>query len=227
MDLNALLGPAVVAAIIAAIANSAQNRRSQNRLRLEKVSDFHTALSAEIAVNARRYFLVDLDQHRGEMLARMRADPGFVPMVPKHATSNVYAQIVKEIHVIEGKAVELVVDYYFRESQIDALVEDLRSATFRKLDVERRCAAYSNYIDLIQNALAAGLHARYALRAHHPGRRLALEMRLRARWLRGRALVLVGWSEKVLPAGWISRWRAAIWRMFRKRGDRRYLGNGG
>ncbi len=115
------LGPAVTAAVIAAlvtitgwIVTQRNVLRLDRERRAEKVRDVQIAITAEIRSNISRHLDVDLDAHLAAMLARLQSEKAFVPIVPKYHASTIFDALLKEIHVLDGSVIGIVVDYYKR-----------------------------------------------------------------------------------------------------------------
>lgn len=158
--LNSRVLQAVVAGGFVAIGwmvNGWQNRRVDRRRRAERLRDVHRALFAEIG--AYLASIGDLDQleaGRAAMVARMEAEPDFLPFLASEEKDSVYRAIIGEIHVLPRSSVDIVVAFYTQLNAIRALVDDMRSDRFAALAPERRLAVYEDYIRMTRLAFEYG-----------------------------------------------------------------------
>ena len=169
------LGPVWIGAVIAAVISSAvtalgwivTHRRegaAEARRRLERTLDVQTALLAEVANYAAQLDEVDLPEHLDGVLAAMRADPDFVPFVPRECFDTVFRALLTDIHLLPAGAVEPVVRYYAHLIGLAAFADDLRSAAYRDLVPERRAAMFRHFIAMKITALDYARDADAALR---------------------------------------------------------------
>ncbi len=171
MSFDPWLGPAVVAAGIAALVNllglivtGRRLRGQERRRRLEREDDLRIALAAEVAAHVELLRLFDLDEQWRRIVGRMEAEPDYAPFVPSERNDTVFRALVAEIQVLPEGAIEPVVRYYGQLHAIEAVVGDLRSEVFRAMDQAERIAMYTDYIALKKEALARGEAAIDALR---------------------------------------------------------------
>lgn len=177
---QALVAGAVVA--LGWLVNGWQNRRDAAKLRAERLRDVHRALFAEIgATLANLESEAALDAHREAVVARMRAEPGFVPFVPREHGSTVYAAVVAEIHVLPRVTIDPVVAYYSQLSAIASIVEDMRGERFAALSAERQAAIFADYIEMKKQALSFGRHALALIATYAEEGKAAAEREARAR----------------------------------------------
>ncbi len=160
------IGPAIVAAFIAAIVTALgwvvtgrQERLADARRRVERVRDVQTALAAEILPYVEVLELFDLTQHLDDMIDRMRADESYRPVVPTERNDTVFRAILSDIHILPEPVIRPVVRYYSQLFAIEAIIEDLRADVFRTMSLSQREAIYADYISLKIQALALGLTA--------------------------------------------------------------------
>lgn len=158
--LDARIWQAVIAGGFLAVGwvvNGWRDRRDGAKLRAERLRDAHRALFAEIDVNLTNLWSeARLDAHCADMIARMEADPTFVPLVPRERHDRLFRALEPEIHVLPRVTIDPIVKYHALLSAIEMLVEDLRSKTFGAFDVPRRAAIYSDYIEMRKQALLFG-----------------------------------------------------------------------
>ncbi|NSX56522.1 hypothetical protein [Parasulfitobacter algicola] len=167
---QAFVAGAVVA--VGWMVNGRQNRRARLRQREERLRDVHRALYAEIAS-----YLENLQSeeallaYRDQMLAHMRENPGFIPLIPTEQNDTIFRTILPEIHILPRTSIDPVVAYYNQLFAIESLVTDMRGDGFKELDHERRAAMYSDYIALKTQALADGNYALKMITAFAEGGR--------------------------------------------------------
>ena len=139
------------------IVNGWQNRRERRALRAERLRDAHRALYAEIrAYLSQLVSREDLTRYRDEMVARMRADPDFVPLVPRERADRVFAALIAEIHILPRVTIDPLVTYYSHLHAIEALADDMRAEGYAALPQERRVSLYEDYIRMKGLALDYG-----------------------------------------------------------------------
>lgn len=150
---------AVAGAVVALgwLVNGWQNRRERRALRAERLRDAHRALFAEIrAYLSQLVSRAALDEYRDGMVARMRADPDFVPLVPREGNDRVFAALIEEIHILPRVTIDPLVTCYSHPHAIEALADDMRASGFAALPQERRIALYEDYIRMKALALDYG-----------------------------------------------------------------------
>ncbi|MGR3433562.1 MAG: hypothetical protein ACU0CO_01535 [Shimia sp.] len=156
LGLDVRLWQALIAGVFVAlgwIVNGARTRREARRLRAEKLRDYHKAIFAEVRDMLSRY----AEGSTGDaILARMRAEPGFVPFVPSEPEGRIFAVVVSEVEVLPRATIDAIVAYYAQVGSIAAFVEDMRGPVFAELDVERRCAIYADYQAMRRRAFTLG-----------------------------------------------------------------------
>ena len=149
---DAWVGPAIVAATIAALVNvlgwvvaARREAGRDRRLRLERVRDVQSALVAEIqpTLDALKHF--DLAAHLAEKIQAMRDDPTYIPFVPTQRSDPVFRAILAEIHVLPAATIRPV------------------GQRFRDLRPAQREAMYADYISLKIHAIELGHVAVQAL----------------------------------------------------------------
>jgi hypothetical protein len=173
MGANAWIGPVIIAAAIAAMVNvlgwyvaSLRDRRADDRRRREKQDDMATALMAEITHYRDALTFFDLDEVWETVSAEMAEDETYMPVIPSERNDTIFRAILSEIHILPEDVIQPVTRYYNQVFAIDAIIEDLRSATFRQEPYRTRIAAYTDYISLKKQALVDGGSAINALSAH-------------------------------------------------------------
>ena len=147
-----------------------QTRREAARLRAEALRDAHKALFAEIR-NACADFWADgeADAHAASVMARMEADPGLVPFVPREVHDRVYGELLPRIDVLPRQTIDGIVAFYALVASIAALVEDMRGDRFPTLETERRIAIYRTYVGMRQRAFSVGQNAMKLIDAYSRG----------------------------------------------------------
>lgn len=140
--------------------NGWQNRRAAADQRAERLRDVHRALYAEIgATLANLESEAALETHRAGIVARMQADPEFIPFVPREHGDRVFASVVENIHVLPRVTIDPIVAFYTQLASIAALADDMRGLRYPTLEPARRAAIYHDYIEMKKQAFAFGLHA--------------------------------------------------------------------
>lgn len=169
------LGPvwigAVVAALISALVTAfgwyvahAREAARDAALRRDRIVDIQKALRAEIATYVAQLAEAQLADHLAGMERAMKADPAFVPFVPRESHDALYRALIEDIHLLPTEAVDPVVRYYTQLGAISALADDLRGPTYPTLAPERRLMIYRHFIEMKVQALVYAREARAALR---------------------------------------------------------------
>jgi hypothetical protein len=186
---QAILAGAFVAA--GWLVNGWQNRREAAALRAERLRDVHRAIYAEIASYLANLESVEaLSAYRDRMIARMRADETFAPLIPRERNDTIFRALIEEIHILPRVTIDPLVSYYNQLFAIEALIDDMRGERFKTLEQERRIAMYSDYIDLKLQALSDGDYALKMIAAYAKGGRpAALEQEARIARAMGRKTV--------------------------------------
>jgi len=164
--MQAWIGPAIIAALIAAIFGILREKHFDGKRRHERVKDIQIALLAEIRAYVAVLKRDRLDEFEQGMLARMQGDKDFVPFIPREKNDTVFQAILVDIHILPESSIDPVVVYY---SQIVAIAEmalDMRTTMFAKLEMQRRMDVYRNFISMKQEAVVLGLEAELMLDLH-------------------------------------------------------------
>ena len=165
---QALIAGGVVAA--GWLVNGWQNRREAARLRAERLRDAHKALFAEIRNACAEYWGEGEAERQSEMLlARMEAEPDFVPFIPREAHDLVFGSILPRADVLPRQTIDPIVAFYALVRSIAALGEDMRGDRFRRLEPDRRQAIYRHYIQMRTRALTYGQNAMRLIEAYSDG----------------------------------------------------------
>ena len=150
------------------IFNGVQNRREAKRLRDEKLRDVHRALFAEIETNLAN--LIDSaaleEPYLDQTIEKMRANPDFIPFIPKERKDRLFDTIKAEIHILPRVTIDPVVRYYSQLDSIDALAQDMRGNTFKTLETERRIDMYVDFIYMRKQAHEYGRLANYLIKIY-------------------------------------------------------------
>ena len=182
------------------LVNGWQNRREAAALRAERLRDVHRAIFAEIASYLANLDSVEaLSAYRDKMIARMRADETFAPLIPRERNDTIFRALIEEIHILPRVTIDPLVSYYNQLFAIEALIDDMRGERFKTLEQERRIAMYSDYIDLKIQALNDGDYALKMIAAFAKGGRAgAVEQEARIARTIGRKTVN---SRDAVPSG--------------------------
>ncbi|MGD1924358.1 MAG: hypothetical protein ACFB03_09220 [Paracoccaceae bacterium] len=161
--LSALIGAIVVASgwLIGYMRESSGARR----LRRQNSLDLQRALHAEVAAHVHQLELVNLTEHKADMVARMRADPDFLVMVPSATHTTIFEALLSDISILPGDVVEPVTLYYSQVISVAALADDIRSERYAMISPDRRAAIYGDFIDMKMESKRMGRIARDVLAA--------------------------------------------------------------
>lgn len=160
--LAAVIGAAAVA--LGWFVSVWREKGAERRVRRQRERDMRAALSAEIGAHVETLAMFDLEEQWRLVVARMEADPGYVPTVPRERNDLVFRALVEEVIVLSDSAIDAVVRYYVQLSKIEAVVSDLRSTAFRiQMDQPARIMMFTDYIGLKQEAQLLGETALEAL----------------------------------------------------------------
>ncbi len=170
---QAIIAGSVIAGGWLTTAIFAELGRAQARA--EKLRDYHKALYAEIG--SALVAFADEEGAGARTLARMRADEGFIPFIPREHNDHVFDAIVGELDALPRQTIDAIVGYYSLVKTISDFAEDLRAPRFRDpdLDQERRIAMYEDYLSMRAQAFAFGRYALALIRAFADGGPVAAE----------------------------------------------------
>ena len=113
-------------------------------LRDERLRDGHRAPLAGIGTNvANLGLLKGLQAERQANYARMPADPGFVPFIPKKRDERICRACVTDIHILPRNRIDAVVACHVRIERIAALGVDMRGDGCRGLEQDRPILRYA------------------------------------------------------------------------------------
>lgn len=168
------------------IVNGRQNRRAAANLRAERLRDCHRAIYAEIGANlANLWDVQSLESHRDQILARMEANPDFVPFIPIERHDAVFDALLDEIYILPRQTIDPIVIYYAQVKSIAALALDMRSERFSDMPQDSRKAMYQDYIDMKIQLLAFGQYANALISAFSIGGAQEAERKARVLSTRG------------------------------------------
>jgi len=166
------IGPAIVAAVIAAlvtvlgwIVTGKREVDRDRRRRRQKERDVQTALRAEIQHNVDALSDPRLDPVSvwKDVVAMMEADETYIPVVPSERNDAVFQALIGDISILPEPVIGPVVRYYNQVFAIDALIDDLRADGFQTLAQSQRIGLYTDYISLKIEARTLGEDATQAL----------------------------------------------------------------
>lgn len=152
--MSAWIGPALLAALIAALVNMVgwwvafrNNHRLDQLRREEKVRDFQIALRAEIGSELQNLDDAEkLEGHLQTIAERYRTIKDYAVHVPHMAPNMVFDTILSEIHILPGAVIAPVVDYERRRQTVARFADELRDEQFRQLPQDRQLAMYTDYL---------------------------------------------------------------------------------
>ncbi|MFT6675275.1 MAG: hypothetical protein ACJAVM_001464 [Sulfitobacter sp.] len=152
----------LTAAIFAELAKS--------RGRAERLRDYHKAIYAEIGNTLESLWVAgETDAYVTSLFERMAQDRTYVPFIPREHHDHVYDAVISEIDVLPRQTIDAIVAYYSLIKSVAALADDMRGATFKTLDVDRRIAMYSDYVGMRKQAFLFGKHALRLIKAYSDG----------------------------------------------------------
>jgi|OM-RGC.v1.018490477 hypothetical protein len=157
---QAWLGPAVVAAVVAALFSVLREVLLDRRSRSRRERDLQIALAAEIRAHVAALERDDLEAYGEAMTARILEagdGPGaFTPFIPSERNDTVFAAVLPEVQVLPEGVIDGVVVYYQQLAAISALIEDMRGARYAELPAARRADVYASYVSMKREALRLG-----------------------------------------------------------------------
>lgn len=166
-----------------------QSRRAAGRLRSEKLRDAHRALFAEIRNTCADYWGEgEADAQAAALLARMEAEPDFIPFVPRETHDRVFQAMLHQIDVLPRQTIDVIVAFYALVGSVGALAEDMRGARFARLEPGRRAAIFQSFLDMRRRAFAVGQNALRLIDAYSEGGPEAVERMRRRLERRGEGL---------------------------------------
>jgi hypothetical protein len=138
----------VIGAVIGILLSNVLRLYLDWRNRLERIRDIQTAVQAEI--RSHRETLEEyLDTALvAAVLARLRDEIGYVPLIPRKGDAQIFGAIVGEIHILPDSVIDPVVVYYRQWRSIGAFVEDLRGEVFGSLPAARKAEAFQDYVEM-------------------------------------------------------------------------------
>ena len=149
------IGPALVAAVIAALVSVAgwfvtgrQTLALERVRRTEKTRDFQIALRAEIRSELRGLQAYDLEQQFARVEARYKIDPAYSIFLPNAARHSIFEALVSDIHILPEHVIEPVVHFMRQAAVVDGLRSDMRTSDFRILPQDIQLEIYRDYLDL-------------------------------------------------------------------------------
>ncbi|UWQ20656.1 hypothetical protein [Jannaschia sp. W003] len=173
VGLDARIAQALIAgAVVAAgwLVNGWRNRADARRLRAERLRDAHKALFAEIRDVCAAYWLEGrAEEHAAGLVARMEADPAFVPFVPREVHGPIYAAMIPQIDILPRQTIDWIVAFYALLRSVEAMAEDMRGERFATLEPDRRIAIYRDYIAMRIRAFGYGQRALKLIEAYARG----------------------------------------------------------
>jgi hypothetical protein len=169
-NLPIALWQALIAGLVIAsgwLTSAIFSELSRARGKSERLRDYHKAIYAEIGTALNTLF----DEGQSETyvaanIARMGADPNFVPFIPRERHDFVYSAISENIDVLPRQTIDAIVAYYALTHAISALADDMRSQKFETLQQDRRIAIYTDYTQMRIQAFHFGNHALRLIKAY-------------------------------------------------------------
>jgi hypothetical protein len=157
---QAWIGPAVVAAFVAALFAVGREIFFDRRRRRLRARDLQIALAAEIRAHVAALERDDLETYGAAMTARIldggEGEGRFTPFIPSERNDTVFAASLAEVQLLPEGVIDSVVVYYQQLAAISALIEDMRSERYDRLEARRRADIYESYVSLKREALRLG-----------------------------------------------------------------------
>lgn len=177
------IDPRITQAVIAGgfvaagwVVNSWRNRVDARALRAEKLRDYHRALFAEIGTHmASLWDEAATARHTESLIARMEAEPDFVPFIPLEENDAVFDTLLPEIHILPRQTIDPIVAYYSQIKAITNLARDMRAEGFAAMGQPRRLAMYRDYLKMRVQAFEFGRYALEMIDAYSKGGKQAAD----------------------------------------------------
>lgn len=162
-DLPVTLWQALIAGLVIAsgwLTSAIFSELARARSKSERLRDYHKAIYAEIGTALDTLFNVgEAETYPAKLIERMKADPNFVPFIPREKHDFIYTAIAGNIDILPRQTIDSIVAYYSLTSSISALAEDMRSDKFQSISQDRRIAMYEDYTSMRVQAFRLGSHA--------------------------------------------------------------------
>ena len=149
------VGPAVVAALIAALVSAAgwfvttrQALALERARRRERTRDFQIALRAEIFSELANLARPDLDAQLARMAERIETDATHAIFVPSLPRNLIFEAIVADLPILPEHVLGPLVFFTRQRQVMDGLVKDIRSPEFRLLPRATQLEVYQTYLRL-------------------------------------------------------------------------------
>ncbi|MEM8850974.1 MAG: hypothetical protein AAGE03_13190 [Pseudomonadota bacterium] len=168
------------------LATAVFGETGRRAAKAERTRDSHKALFAEIQ-NALSAFYGEgqAEADAAALIDRMRADPDFVPFIPREHHDRVYGALMDEIEVLPRQTIDAVVAFYAQVAAIQFLAEDMRADGFGSLPQDRRIAIYEDYVAMRLRAFAMGQYVLKLIAAYAAGGAAAADRVARRSGARG------------------------------------------
>ncbi|MGR3467629.1 MAG: hypothetical protein ACU0CI_07085 [Shimia sp.] len=150
------------------MVNGHRVRREARRLRDERLRDAHKALFAEIRTTLAQFAEAGPDVTNA-LLARMRENDGFVPLIPRERHDRIYSALIAAIDVLPRATIDQIVAYYATIEVLREMAEDIRSEAFGRLEQPRRIAIISDFFATRRRAFSRGELALAVVKAYAEG----------------------------------------------------------
>ncbi|MEM7487706.1 MAG: hypothetical protein AAF390_01140 [Pseudomonadota bacterium] len=171
---QALIAGSVIATGWLATAVFGESERRATKA--ERTRDSHKALFAEVQ-NALSAFYGEgqAAEDAAALVARMEADPDFVPFIPREHHDRVFAALMDEIEVLPRQTIDAIVAFYAHVAAIQSLADDMRGEGFGRLKQDRRIAIYRDYVAMRMRAFRMGEYVLDLIAAYAAGGVVAAE----------------------------------------------------
>ncbi len=149
IGIDARIWQALIAGTVVALGwlvNGWRMRNDARQLRRERTRDAHKALFAEIRTVCAAYWNEgEAEVDRNRLVARMEAEPDFVPFIPREVHDRVFETMLPEIDLLPRQTIDVIVSFYVLVRSIETLSDDMRDESFAALSADRRIAIFRDW----------------------------------------------------------------------------------
>ena len=150
------VGPAIVAAVIAAVVSVAgwfvsagQALRAERRHRIERMRDFQIALRAEVRAELADLEGQDFETSLAIVWQRSESEAGYTLRVPTLPPHVIFDAILPQISILPEEIIDPVVLYVRQRQVVAGVVADIRDPTFASLSRDRQREIVREYVSLL------------------------------------------------------------------------------
>jgi hypothetical protein len=185
MDIEPPIWQALIAGLVIAsgwLTSAIFSELSRAPGKSECLRDYHKAIYAEIGTALNTLFdSGEAEAYTNQIIARMQADPTFVPFIPRETHDFIYSAISGNIDVLPRQTIDAIVAYYSLTASISALADDMRSKRYQTLGPDRRVEMYRDYAKMRVLAFSFGSYALKLIKAYSDGGARAAQVVINSR----------------------------------------------